>query len=91
MDLIVNGGKPVIDVKISTTPSIDVNITPNGISVEKYKGEYEFTPTVDGGTLETANKFLEDDVHIKAIPFYEVSNQFDGETIYIAKELNYGD
>lgn len=87
MDLIVNGGQHIVDVEISATPTLDVNITLN----EKYKGEYEVTPTVDGGTLQTANKFLENDINIKPIPFYEVSNNFDGQTIYIAKELNYGD
>ena len=53
----------------------------------KYEGEYEVTPTVEGLTLDTRDKYMTDDVKIRAIPFYEVSNQSGGNTVYIAGDL----
>lgn len=76
-----------IEVTLSTVPIIDIQLSDFGSDIKKYEGSYEVTPTVDGSVLHTAKKVMEKDVNIKAIPFYEVSNQFDGETIYIAKEL----
>lgn len=53
----------------------------------KYEGEYEVIPTVEGLELETRDKYMTDDVKIRAIPFYEVSNQSGGNTVYIAGDL----
>lgn len=52
-----------------------------------YEGEYEVTPTVDGLSLATRQKYMTEDVKIHAIPFFEVSNQAGGNTIYIAGEI----
>lgn len=52
-----------------------------------YKGDYIVTPTVDGQVLATAQKLMVDDMTIKAIPFYKVSNNTGGSTVYIAKEI----
>lgn len=54
---------------------------------ERYEGQYDVTPTVDGITLETANKVMKDDVHVLSIPRYNVSNLYGGETVYIASEV----
>lgn len=56
-------------------------------SAQKYEGEYEVTPTVNGQTLETKQKLMTDDVTIHAIPFFEVGNNSGGNTVYIANEL----
>lgn len=56
-------------------------------NTKPYEGDYEITPTVDGMTLETKQRYMTDDVTIKAIPFYEVSNTSGGNTIYIADEI----
>ena len=53
----------------------------------KYEGDYEVTPTVDGLELNTKDKYMSDDVTIRAIPFYEVSNTSGGNTVYIAGEI----
>lgn len=53
----------------------------------KYDGDYEVTPTVEGTKLSTRDKFMVDDVKIKAIPFYEVSNASGGNTVFIAGEI----
>lgn len=52
-----------------------------------YAGEYAVTPTVDGQTLATAQKLMQDDVTINPIPYYEVGNTSGGDTAYIGKEL----
>lgn len=52
-----------------------------------YMGEYNITPKVEAQTIPTAQKFMTDDVQIKAIPYFETSNNFDGETVYIGSEV----
>lgn len=53
---------------------------------EDYGGDYIITPSGDSQILETANKKLTDDVKIKAIPYYDVANEY-GRTIYIGGEI----
>ena len=54
----------------------------------KYTGEYTVTPEVDTAqTLETAGKYLTNDVTVKAIPDYEVTNEAGGNTFIIGKEI----
>lgn len=54
---------------------------------EPYTGDYEITPKVEAQTMPTAQKLMAQDVTIKAIPFYNVSNNSGGSTVYIAKEV----
>lgn len=56
--------------------------------LDAYKGDYEITPTVKGRTLETAKKFVEADIVIKEIPYFDVGNTSGGSTVYIANELD---
>lgn len=56
-------------------------------NIEIYEGGYAITPTVDGQVLQTAQKLMKDDVTIKAIPFYDVSNTSGGKTIYIGDSI----
>lgn len=54
----------------------------------KYGGTYTVTPEVGAGqTLETAGKYLTNDVTVKAIPDYEVTNEAGGNTFIIGKEI----
>lgn len=57
------------------------------IGGEKYEGSYVVTPKVREQTLHTANKSLENDVTIKEIPFFKVSNNSGGNTVYIGNEV----
>lgn len=59
----------------------------------KYEGTYEITPLAnEQTTLLTAQKFMTDNVAVKEIPYFETSNQSDGETVYIGTEVEiYGD
>lgn len=48
-----------------------------------YDGNYEIIPKTEAQELSTANKLLEENIKVLAIPFYEVSNK-DGTTAIIA-------
>ena len=54
---------------------------------EMYNGEYMVTPSPEAQVLETAKKIMKDDVTVKKIPFYNVSNTDGGSTVYIGKEV----
>ena len=53
---------------------------------DPYTGSYTITPKVDEQTMATRNKLMQDNVTIKAIPYYETDNNL-GTTIYIGSEL----
>lgn len=59
----------------------------------KYEGEYEVTPLADQATtLLTKEKYLDSNVTVNKVPYYETSNTDGGETAYIAMEVEiYGD
>lgn len=57
------------------------------IGYTDYTGEYEVTPKVESQTMPTKDKHMTDDVKINAIPYFEVSNNAGGVTIYIGKEV----
>lgn len=52
-----------------------------------YDGTYDVIPKARTmQTLETNRKYMEDDVRVHEIPYYETSNE-QGTTVYIANEL----
>lgn len=57
------------------------------IGGEKYTGEYEVTPKVEEQTMPTKDKVLLDDMTVKAIPFFIVSNTSGGSTVFIGNEV----
>lgn len=58
-----------------------------GTNAEVYSGEYVVTPSSSEQTLETASLLMEDDVTVKEIPYYDVSNTSGGSTVYIGTEV----
>lgn len=50
---------------------------------EYYVGEYNVTPKIEQQVLSTNDKLMSDDVTVKGIPFYEVSNPQGGTTFII--------
>lgn len=54
---------------------------------EIYKGQYIVTPKIEQQALPTKNKILTEDVTVKSIPFFDVSNNSGGNTVYIASEV----
>lgn len=72
-------GTPVVEIEIR-----DVVIQTGGEIVPDYEGEYEVTPQVDEPVvLHTKAKRMRDDVTVKKIPQYEVSNAAGGKTLTI--------
>lgn len=55
----------------------------SGVNAVEYTGEYEVVPAVDEQTLFTAQKIMKRNLVVNAIPYLEVSNEFNGETITI--------
>ena len=54
---------------------------------EPYEGSYTITPKVEEQKMETKGKIMIDDVTVKSVPFFEVSNTSGGNTVYIASEV----
>ncbi len=50
---------------------------------EVYSGEYDITPKIEPQVLSTSDKLMTQDMTVKAIPYYSVSNEHNGETIII--------
>ena len=50
---------------------------------ETYSGDYEITPKTKSQIFNTSNKLMTQDTTVKAIPYYSVSNQYNGQTIII--------
>lgn len=54
---------------------------------EPYEGSYIITPKVEEQKMDTKGKIMIDDVTVKSVPFFEVSNTSGGNTVYIASEV----
>lgn len=76
----------MIVAEIKKSGGITAAIGKGGGSYPEYSGKYEVTPTLEEQRLETANKLLKDDVKIKAISRYDVTNTAGGTTVYIATQ-----
>lgn len=76
----------------SSTRKLTGVIAQSGGSFPKYEGDYEVTPSMKNNiTLETAKKLMTDNVTVKKIPRFDVSNEAGGTTVYIAtKEVQNG-
>ena len=79
------GEKNNFSVGMAETHIIEVPVP--DIDVETYSGAYEVTPETTGQTLKTAQKYMEKNVEVRAIPYYEVSNPSGGNTVYIGTEV----
>ncbi len=53
------------------------------LEVEKYEGNYDVTPKASEQSLATKDKFMFDNVTVKAIPYAEVTNNSGGKTATI--------
>lgn len=51
-----------------------------------YMGDYEVTPKISEQMLETYDRHMNENVTIKPIPYYEVSNEYSGKTVIIGDE-----
>ena len=60
-----------------------VTVNPVIGDAEEYRGEYDVLPSPEQQVLPTALKFCADDITVRAIPYYAVSNNAGGTTIVI--------
>lgn len=88
---------PEFVVGFTPTPGFEVGFVPDqgfavdfgevqtivAEDVERYRGDYEVTPTADGLTLPTEKKLMTNNLEVNPIPFYQVGNNSGGQTIYI--------
>lgn len=65
----------------------DVQTITKYVGGTPYEGEYTIVPKVSEQTMPTKEKVMIDDVLVKAIPFFNVSNTSGGSTVYIGKEV----
>lgn len=82
-----------LKLTISEPEAITLKISSSGGDYPPYDGDYIVTPgTYDEVILPTAQKLMKEDVEVKVIPRFEVSNPSGGETLIIGKEyFTYGD
>lgn len=57
--------------------------------LETYSGPYEVTPQIVSQTLDTKEKYMDDNVSIKSIPYFDVGNTSGGSTVYIGTEIEF--
>lgn len=57
--------------------------------VEAYDGSYEATPKTFSQTLDTKEKYMNDNVSILSIPYFDVGNTSGGSTVYIGTEIEF--
>ena len=86
-----NGTHEVVPDKDKVLKKVTVVTDVIGGDIEEYKGSYEVTPKVEEQVLPTAEKVMRNDVKIKEIPIFTVSNNSGGNTVFIGSEVeNYG-
>lgn len=82
--------------KISAGNGLKARINASGVLVGSlskpvgyidYTGSYEVTPKTSEQSLQTKDKHLIENVTIKSIPFFDVSNTSGGSTVYIGSEV----
>lgn len=81
---------PSVTFRFGQTDSLAVAVElgrPVYMGGEPYEGPYDVTPKVTAQTLPTAKKLMQEDVSVRAIPYFDVSNPAGGNTIYIASEV----
>lgn len=54
---------------------------------ETYSGIYDVAPKIEPQILSTSDKVMTQDMKIKAIPYYSVSNEHGGNTIIIGGNI----
>lgn len=93
LDAIFREDDQSFDVSLFGTPRLfqsdfgEVQTLTEFVGGDPYVGDYAVTPKVEAQTMPTKNKVMLDDMTIREIPVYEVSNTSGGSTVYIAKEV----
>lgn len=82
---ISGGGK--MSGSVSSAGTIDGAISA-GAPRNVYSGVYKITPkTGEEVVLKTTKKYMEQDITVLKVPFYQISNEQGGITVYIGDEV----
>lgn len=74
--------KITAEIRSPTMNAEAYRATLNESVYDEYTGDYIVTPQTTEQMLETSDKLMTDDVTVKAIPYYEVTNE-NGTTVII--------
>lgn len=86
--------KPAVSLVGTLKPTVVINgligmnqpiIVPS--TQEVYEGSYDVTPKTVEQTMQTADKYMLENVTVRKIPYYESSNSSGGSTVYIGTEV----
>lgn len=76
-----------VSVRIAGAASVRVDVTGTAVvGAPEYAGPYDITPLFSVQVLPTAKRLMRQDVTVKKIPQYEVSNDYGGYTLIIGDE-----
>lgn len=76
-----------VSVRIAGAAPVRVDVTGTAVvSAPEYSGPYDITPLFSAQTLPTAKRLLQQNITIKKIPQYEVTNDSNGYTLIIGEE-----
>ena len=79
-----------VSVRIAGAVPVRVDVTGTTVvGAPEYAGPYDITPLFSTQILPTAKRLMQQDVTIKKIPQYEVSNDY-GTTLFLGDEY-YGE
>lgn len=77
----------MIQVRVAQQSTVSVRITGTAVvAAPEYSGPYDITPLFSTQILPTAKRLMQQDVTIKKIPQYEVTNDSNGYTLIIGEE-----
>lgn len=89
MEAVASGEEIDLDVYMDEAYDLELSTAVGRADAKLYDGPYEVTPLAyDPVILATKNKLMADDVAVRKVPYYETSNLFDGQTVYIAEDIN---
>ena len=89
MNGVIKNQYGVLKGKIRSEISISATVRyPIDVRIPTYDGNYQVVPKSTEQVLSTKDKKMKDDLTVKAIPYFETSNEEDGVTIFIGSEVN---
>lgn len=90
MDAVHIVGKLEVTKEIRGLISCGINRMQEYEPLPVYSGDYEVVSKANEDSyLETKNKKLTDNIHVKEIPYFETTNLSNGLTVYIGSEVEF--
>lgn len=90
MDAVHIIGKLEVTKEIRGLISCGINRMQEYEPLPVYSGDYEVVSKANEDSyLETKNKKLTDNIHVKEIPYFETTNLSNGLTVYIGSEVEF--